>query len=131
MTEKDALCASCKITTRFVLHQQLFANGAHHFVWVCRACGTRNPARDKVFFIPHEKIKAHLSDVQIDNLPVLMPDFSNRCVRCGRRECELHHWAPTHLFKDANEWPKDYLCPDCHNLWHSVVTPNMGGSHGA
>lgn len=131
MTEKTGPCAICKASTRFVLHRQLFASGAMHFVWVCGLCETRNPARDKTFFIAHEIIQKYLNPEQIEKLPLLLPDWENRCARCGRRECELHHWAPIHLFKDADEWPKDYLCVDCHNLWHMVVTPNMGGSHGA
>lgn len=130
MTEKTARCETCGKPTRFLLHQQLFANGSNHFVWVCSVCDVRNPSRDKTFFIPHSIIQKYLTSDQIAALPVLLPDFANRCVRCGRRECELHHWAPEHLFDDFNDWPKDFLCPDCHNLWHSVVTPEMGGSNG-
>lgn len=44
------------------------------------------------------------------------------CARCGAIGTELHHWAPKELFEDAEEWPQDYLCPDCHGRWHKTVT---------
>lgn len=51
---------------------------------------------------------------------------SEQCVRCGGYErVEWHHWAPYHLFSDANDWPCSPLCRRCHTEWHNVVTPNM------
>lgn len=48
------------------------------------------------------------------------------CARCGRTDAvEIHHWAPWHLFQDADDWPKSPLCPDCHRLWH-VTTGTAG-----
>lgn len=48
------------------------------------------------------------------------------CARCGSDDSvELHHWAPRHLFDDADNWPFDYLCRACHQKWHRVVTPSM------
>lgn len=48
------------------------------------------------------------------------------CERCGGTAgTELHHWAPRHLFEDADDWPMSYLCPPCHREWHKIVTPNM------
>jgi len=48
-----------------------------------------------------------------------------KCERCGANEGERHHWAPSHLFEDAEQWPVSYLCRDCHAKWHRIVTPNM------
>lgn len=130
MTTKKGQCKQCQRETQFVLHQQIFVSGSINFLWVCSFCETRNPGRGNKFFIPHDTIKKHLTQEQIDALPKLLPDLMVRCARCGHRECELHHWAPQHLFDDSEDWPKDYLCRDCHDLWHKVVTPNMGGSNG-
>jgi hypothetical protein len=44
------------------------------------------------------------------------------CKRCGAIGTELHHWAPKELFEDAEQWPQDYLCPNCHYRWHKTVT---------
>lgn len=53
----------------------------------------------------------------------------NPCERCGSPyDVQLHHWAPNYLFgwQEANRWPTSYLCQQCHNTWHRVVTPKMG-----
>lgn len=58
----------------------------------------------------------------------VMRDYSNEaeCARCGSTEgTERHHWAPRHLFDDADRWPMSDLCRSCHMRWHSIVTPNM------
>lgn len=48
------------------------------------------------------------------------------CARCGRADgAERHHWAPVHLFNDADDWPTSLLCPGCHRLWH-VITGTAG-----
>jgi hypothetical protein len=62
-----------------------------------------------------------------DVMPVWYAEVAQApCERCGStRGCELHHWAPRHLFDDADDWPMSYLCPRCHREWHKIVTPNM------
>jgi protein-arginine kinase activator protein McsA len=52
-----------------------------------------------------------------------------KCEVCKADEYEKHHWAPQHLFPDADSWPTSYLCRACHRKWHQVVTPNMGNKH--
>ena len=47
------------------------------------------------------------------------------CERCGETGVELHHWAPRHLFDDADGWPMGMLCRACHMEWHRIVTPKM------
>lgn len=45
-----------------------------------------------------------------------------RCVRCGSRGAEYHHWAPKAVFGNAADlWPGDYLCQRCHDNWHDSV----------
>lgn len=129
---KSGNCKSCKGDTEFSLHLQIFANGSKNFVWVCKLCDRRNPSNDLTYFIPHEKVKAKLSEEEIEQLPILMPDCFSRCAVCGNRNAELHHWAPLHLFgSDAEKWPKDYLCKSCHDQWHRMVTPGMSDREGA
>ena len=61
------------------------------------------------------------SDATINGIPV--------CRVCGIHEVELHHWAPRALFgDDADLWPMDFLCRECHSRWHTAVTPTLGGS---
>lgn len=124
---KSGLCNNCKITTSFILHIQFFANGSENFLWVCARCNKRNPTGDNKFYIPKETVEAHLTQEQIHDLPVIMPTVYSRCVRCGNRQAELHHWAPKGIFGDdeASQWPQDYLCKDCHDLWHRKVTPQL------
>jgi len=124
MTKKNGPCVQCKVDTLFLLHRQLFMNGSDHFLWVCSVCNRKNPD-NKSLYIAREKIEAHLSAADIDNLPIIMPDLFNRCAVCGSRGTELHHWMPQALSPDANNWPKDYLCKQCHDKWHQIVTPGL------
>ena len=48
------------------------------------------------------------------------------CAHCKQETLvERHHWAPRHLFEDADDWPTANLCQPCHSLWHRIVTPAM------
>lgn len=123
-TKKNGPCSHCKTETQFLLHMQLMHSGARHFMWVCSGC-KRHPGAGPLY-ISAEKVVAKLSVHQMDSLPVIMPGLSNRCAVCGRREAELHHWAPTGIFgKESGDWPKDYLCKEHHDLWHLKVTPQL------
>ncbi len=123
---KTAFCLGCKTTTRGELHKFLMRSGADTFIWICSVCKRRNPFGDAIF-ISKEKVQGHLTAEQIEALPVVMPDASNRCVRCGERFCEMHHWAPRAIFgqTESDKWPKDYLCKTCHDAWHEMVTPQL------
>lgn len=64
-------------------------------------------------------------DFQMASLPVHR-DNSGRnppCIVCGQADTELHHFAPTALFgwQEAERWPKDWLCRDCHTRWHRIM----------
>lgn len=49
------------------------------------------------------------------------------CARCGAAVgTELHHWAPRAIFSDAEMWPQDHLCVDCHRLWHRAMRAAKG-----
>lgn len=50
----------------------------------------------------------------------------NRCARCREyKPTDRHHFAPNALFDDSDLWPTADLCRECHQYWHSIVTPNM------
>lgn len=124
---KKGTCLKCQIPIEAILIRMFTVSGSEVFLWSCPFCEKRNPFGGKQMFISKVTICEHLTKDQIDSLPVQMPDCSVRCVRCGAREAELHHWAPRAIFgdKDCEKWPKDYLCRDCHKFWHKMVTPQL------
>jgi hypothetical protein len=121
-------CKRCGIDQRPNLHKVIGQNGGEKFTWVCSSCKRQGCFSDgkpgsKPFYIPNQIILANFTREQIDALSVIMPDAINRCVRCGNRKSELHHWAPKEIFgkDEAESWPKDHLCVPCHLLWHDTI----------
>jgi hypothetical protein len=52
----------------------------------------------------------------------------NKCQRCGSISAQLHHYFPRGLAPNGvnpDSWPMEYLCDDCHKLWHDNVTPGL------
>ena len=131
-TIKSGMCAGCDGLVEARLHRKIFTNGAYSFAWKCPDCGKINPFNEQGgLWIAKEKVEARIEPDIIDSLPVIMPDLSNRCAKCGERTCELHHWSPRALFgPDCDLWPKDYLCKKCHDEWHQKVTPQLAGGYG-
>lgn len=88
-------------------------NGAFQVFDLCLDCGAN--ARGNALYLPHTKV----GDLQF--IP-LFNDYAAKnpsCVVCGKREgTELHHFAPRHIFADAEQWPQAYLCKDHHREWH-------------
>lgn len=80
---------------------------------------------------PHKKLPTDIRD----KLPVVADYRGNNpdCARCGASGTELHHWAPRHLFEDADQWPTSYLCNNCHKLWHDTIVKHWrpGNGHNA
>ena len=91
--------------------------------WWCETHAGWTAGKNGGFWIGLEILAENKVDV--DALPVKEIAASPRCTRCGERGAELHHWAPRALFCDAEYWPKDYLCKECHKVWHDRVTPNL------
>lgn len=87
----------------------------------CEDCGERVGSQ-----IGTRRLKA--LGLDRNSLPLAQCNVVTReiCARCGGDDSvEYHHWAPRHLFDDADEWPGDYLCRPCHQKWHRIVTPSM------
>jgi hypothetical protein len=81
---------------------------------------------DGKMFISHYHVNQ--AGIDIESLPVIN-DYRNGgtpCAVCGAPGTEYHHWAPRHLFPDADSWPGDHLCHYHHiDVWHAIMTPNM------
>lgn len=91
------------------------SNGVELVVWRGLRCGHRTSTIG-VARVPYAA-ELPLFDDNTDATP---------CERCGATDgVELHHWAPRHLFDDADAWPTGSLCRSCHREWHSIVTPTM------
>ena len=125
IVEKKKHCERCNGEQLARLVRIISASGVSMVSWNCIA---GSHAIDRPMkYISHETIRATTS-IDIDRLPV-MENYSGReiCAVCGNPYTELHHFAPRHLFgNDADNWPMAYLCKKHHDLWHAIVTPNMG-----
>lgn len=128
LATKHGVCRSCNVDQHPVLHRVIGQNGGQHFTWVCcrcnqQGCFSTSKKDSPPFYISATLIQSHLTPKQIEALPVIMPDASNRCVVCGERKAERHHWAPKEIFgaDEAERWPKDYLCVPCHLKWHDTI----------
>ena len=107
------------------------AGASHNVGYWCSACerwATKDIAH--VAWLP----KAHvaLTGVVRDGLPRIALSDPVDCEICLKRTAtpELHHWCPRSLFRDTElpgEGPQAWLCPQCHALWHHVVTPMLVG----
>lgn len=82
--------------------------------------------------LDYEKTNGKLRDVRTRTSIYNEEDGINiECEVCKKPEAELHHFAPKHLFgKEATKWPTAYLCRQCHQRWHDLVTPNMSNKKG-
>ena len=121
-------CQNCKADTESILYRQFNEGGHECFFWKCARC-EKSKVIDGVRFIAKRKVEGFLTAEQIFHLPYAPNERGpeNRCVKCGRREAEKHHWAPRAIFGDVEceLWPKDYLCKTCHDRWHELVTPKL------
>lgn len=98
------------------------SNGAIQYKAYCLECGGKGAP-----FTYGE-----VDGLDPDRIPILRSHDVVPCERCGSEEgSEVHHWAPIHLFEDAEDWPMSHLCRKCHMEWHRVVTPLMTSSKAA
>jgi hypothetical protein len=104
-------CKRCEVEGG--IYRQINSNGAKVVVERCPNCGA-NPNAGKPF-LP-------LKDYDWESLP-LWEDKTIDAPPCSVRGCvnkgtEYHHYAPRHLFEDADDWATGYLCAIHHRLWH-------------
>jgi len=124
---KHGTCKFCSAPIDAILYRKFSENGAESFYWSCPRCNRMNPFGSPQLWIPKEAVRAYLTEEEIELLPINMPNLCGRCTRCGARGAELHHWAPRAIFgnNECEQWPKDYLCKSCHDIWHQKVTPQL------
>lgn len=92
------------------------ASGTIQYKAYCLECGGKGTN------FPYSDV-AGLDESRI---PIISEHDVTPCERCGSDEgSEAHHWAPIHLFEDADDWPMSHLCRKCHLEWHAKVTPLM------
>lgn len=105
-------CPRCR-DVECKIYKQYNRSGAAVVVERCPSCRTA----------PNIK-QAFLSkkDYNVDELP-LFEDYmvdAHGCevLGCTNRGSEYHHFAPRHLFEDADLWPTAWLCLEHHREWH-------------
>lgn len=117
-------CKKCGLNC--TLARDLAKNGSTQvFFWCNRCWNYADPFRA---FVPHAELESN--NVGIDTLPIIdrWPDEVRiKCdvAGCDNEGVELHHWAPKHLFPNAELWPTNYLCTPHHKEWHDKITPKM------
>lgn len=100
--------------------RNIASNGASQVFELCLVCGKN--ARGKAIYLKREETgkpeQYRVINDYRENAPA--------CERCGSKiGSEYHHWAPQHIFADANNWPGSYLCVPCHMLWHKTMIMHM------
>ena len=111
-------CSKCG-SNDFELGKKITQAGQLVYAFFCSKCHEQNGHH-----IGHKR----LTEKEKREAPLLKHAVfkDESCGRCGKNHSlQRHHWAPYHLFEDADEWPVSYLCVDCHYLWHRKVTPEM------
>ena len=117
ITTPDEPCKYCGQKCWFVGHF-VDAGGHPKYPFVCFLCGRRSQRYAK------RKVVERSGVTPVELHPQIPPFV---CEVCGEQGAQEHHWAPTHIFgDDADIWPKSFLCTRHHELWHKLVTPNMG-----
>jgi len=88
------------------------------FPYVCSVCGQRTQCFAKKKDVPKEVLNGNPEKIYTPKI--------GKCARCGKEtHLEEHHWAPYKFFQDANNWPKSWLCRECHEEWHQVMTGDL------
>lgn len=126
-------CPKCNTPQHVLLRRQFASNGHTQFLWWCRECNTRNIGKTqflKKATLEEWRKLGKLKVNHINDIPLLADYRNGKCEVCGTVGVELHHWLPqcfAELVKDFNKWPVGFLCSDCHNKWHEIVTHYMSG----
>ena len=120
-------CAKCNKPTK--LRRNIVSNGDSQFFWWCYRCERMTPAGT---FLKHDEVIAITQAFAAtpDDIPVLN-NYAKlvKCVVCGAKGAELHHFAPQtwreRFGNNWSHWPTALLCRRCHLLWHQIVTQGL------
>ena len=120
MTAWDRNCTCCRFKNIRYPVAKIFSNGRMHVFLQCSRCNNvQGP-------VPKKTIVDWGYDLEL--LPVVEDlRYNATCERCQAPYAEYHHWMPVHILgrEFAETWPKGWLCVDCHQEWHKLVTPDM------
>jgi len=98
------------------IYRAVNGNGAKVVVERCPAC-RRNTRPGNAFLSKN--------GYDWESLPMFddYTKYSDPCSvkNCKNKDTELHHFAPRHLFSDAESWATAYLCKFHHDLWHKLT----------
>jgi hypothetical protein len=111
-------CERCQLECdhRHVSGIRRAGDGALHPCRRCLRCGLGTTPPRKGSELPNIIIRDTLD---------LYP--AEPCARCGGLDgSQLHHWAPSAVFDDAEKWPTDWLCRNCHRIWHDAMRAAAG-----
>lgn len=97
------------------------ANGASQVFDQCQYCG-RNAHGGGKYLSCHETGPAEQFPIVTDYRKQAAPCA---VMNCGKGETEYHHFAPRHIFNDAEQWPGAYLCVPHHLEWHNRLAAHM------
>lgn len=130
MTDYDKpKCHKCHKIKSVKLRKQIMSSGGIQVMWYCLDC--ESSANQK--FVKKSIANAILSPFQktVKDLPTVV-DYSQKvfCIVCGSNGAEFHHWLPqcfAEQVEDHSRWPGAYLCKECHDIWHELVTPYLPG----
>lgn len=109
---KLPLCPNCGGEP--VLYREINRNGANVITARCHRCNSIvNPRRPFLSKSEHPNWEQY--PLYRDGLQT-----SEKCsvTGCDRRDTEFHHYAPQHLFDNADSWATGYLCSVHHREWH-------------
>lgn len=111
-----------------------FGNGYRYFIW-CEKC-QENVTRKTIGmggdYMSEPYVLVKFPDIVLERVPLRETSMPRYCEGpCKRfQRCQQHHVYPRGLLPKAqqvlaDDWPLFWLCKDCHDLWHSTVTPGL------
>lgn len=93
-------------------------SGAIAHPYFCKSCGHKSQVCETKINVRRLLLAHNLPESCIKELPSVDME---QCEVCGELGAELHHYAPRHLFDDADHWATGYLCKYHHKLWHDTI----------
>ena len=114
-------CEHCKEDRLVTYGVVIISSGAKAVRARCQVCG-KPPTKNDPSYAQKDRKVTELSVFSAE-----LFEKSEPCSVCGQLGTEWHHFAPRHLFEDADRWPTAYLCRAHHREWHDKLTPKMGG----
>jgi len=96
--------------------------------WQCQKCRPKAPrmvGSNPEKWVPHADIRC--IGLEVEDVPITGSPELKRCYVCDEPGAELHHFAPSALFRNSGSWPTAYLCREHHREWHEKLTPQWTG----